>query len=223
MQSGMGMKLLRSALVRALGRGLAACLLVWLIPATASRCAGQGTLHFTFDGPPLQPPETAYTVTSYYESGMYFRGIGYGFSRVGEGRSTRPQNGSAYVAATLGDSLEFSFTNGSVFSLASVDLAEYSTVVPDAVTVRFVGYRPDGSVIATDLTTDGIIDGTGPLADFQTFQFGSQWNGLTRVEIPTYGWSLDNLVVSIPEPGTGALIILGAAVGALRCFKRRKR
>ena len=77
--------------------------------------------------------------------------------------------------------------------------------------------------MATDLTTDGIIDGTGPLADFETFTFGPEFSGLTRVEIPTIGWSLDNLAVSlgVPEPGTGALLIVGAAVLAVR-FRKRK-
>jgi hypothetical protein len=114
----------------------------------------------------------------------------------------------------------FSFINGSLFSLLAVDLAEYSTVVPDAVTVHFVGYRHDGSVVTVDLTTDGIIDGTGPVADFQTFPFGPEWNALTRVEIPTSGWSLDNLVVSrnVPEPSAVALLMLGGVL--LACRKR---
>ena len=113
----------------------------------------------------------------------------------------------------------FSVSNGSLFGLVSVDLAEYSTVVPDAVTVHFVGYRQDGSTITTDFTTDGIIDGTGPLADFQTFYFDKEWTGLTRVEIPTFGWSLDNLVVSIPEPSAVTIIFLGSAI--LFCSRRR--
>lgn len=145
-----------------------------------------------------------------------------GFGRSGGGRAEFAENGTPYLIAALGNTLKFSFTNGTYFDMVSVDLAEFSTTVTQA-TVRFIGYRPDGSMITTDLTTDGIIDGTGPLADFQTFQFGPQWSGLTRVEIPTYGWSLDNVVVSVPEPGVGALMILGAVVGAFRCFKRRKQ
>ncbi len=101
-----------------------------------------------------------------------------------------------------------SFANGSIFSVLSVDLAEYSTVVPDAVTVQFIGYHPDGSTVTESFTTDGIIDGTGPLADFQTFSF-TGFTDLTRVEIPTSGWSLDNLVVSVPEPAANALLAFG--------------
>jgi len=179
----------------------------------------------TFDGPPLQPAGTAYGVTNYYESGMSFRPIGASaFVRVGANpRPERPDDGSAYLQATLGDSLMFSLTNGSVFGLVSVDLAEYSTVVPYAVTVAFIGYRSDGSTVTNSFTTDGIIDGTGPLADFQTFHFDNQFTGLARVQIPTYGWSLDNLFVSVPEPTAAALLVAGAlTLGALRLRNRRK-
>jgi PEP-CTERM motif len=102
-----------------------------------------------------------------------------------------------------------SFTNGSVFDLLSVDLAEYSTLFQTPLTVSFIGYKPDGSSVTTELVTDGIIDGTGPLADFQTFYFDKEWTELTRVEIPSWGWSLDNLVVSIPEPSSCALLLAG--------------
>ena len=122
----------------------------------------------------------------------------WGFGRVGSNPpSELPDNGTAYLQAALGDSLMLRFTNGSPFNLMSVDLAEYSTVVPDARTVHFVGYRADGSIVTQDFTTDGIIDGTGPVADFQTFYFGPEFSGLSRVEIPTYAWSLDNPVVVV--------------------------
>ena len=113
----------------------------------------------------------------------------------------------------------FSRSDSAVFNLLSVDLAEYSTVfsgVPQ--TVQFIGYRLDGSIVTTDFTTDGIIDGIGPLDDFQTFTFGAEFTGLTRVEVPGYGWSLDNLVVSVPEPGTVELGLLGSALFTLRRF-----
>src|SRR5207244_583342 len=129
----------------------------------------------------------------------------YGFGRRGTPTNAHwPDNGTAYLQAALGDSLKFSFINGSLFDLRSVDLAEYSTVVPDG-RARFIGYRQDGTTVTADLTTDGIIDGTGPLADFETFYFGPEFSGLTRVEVPTFG-SLDNLRVFVPEPGMGGLM-----------------
>ena len=132
-----------------------------------------------------------------------------------------PDNGTACVMAGLGDSLMFGLDDGSDFGLVSVDLAEWSTAYPDPVTVPFVGYRRDGSTVTASLTTDGIMDGTGPLADFQTLQFAPDFAGVYRVTIPAYGWSLDNLVISrwVPEPGTGALVVVGAALFAVR-FRR---
>ncbi|MCW5555293.1 MAG: hypothetical protein KIS67_24420, partial [Verrucomicrobiae bacterium] len=139
----------------------------------------QGTLEprlITFEGPPLQPPGTQHSVSEYYEAGMAFTPIHSSapsrFTRNGGGFDFYPENGSAYLQALDGDSLKFSFLDGFLFDLLSVDLAEYSTVVPDAVTVQFVGYRWHGGTVSTSFTTDGIIDGTGPLADFETFHFG---------------------------------------------------
>lgn len=186
-------------------------------------CLGQGTVRIRFEGPPAFPPGAGILVQQYGESGVWFTPIAGtdGFGRRWAGDSRDPESGStAYLQAILGDSLSFRSISGSTFDLFSVDLAEYSTVVPDAVTVRFVGYRQDGSIVTTDITTDGIMDGTGPLADFQTFSFGPEFSSLTRVEIPTDGWSLDNLVVSIPEPGTWALLLAG---GLLLCVLRRAK
>jgi len=116
----------------------------------------------------------------------------------------------------------FNNLDGSPFSLFAVDLAEYSTVVPDAVSVSFTGYHSDGSTISTSFVTDGIIDGTGPLKDFETFNFGPGWTDLTRVEIPTDGWSLDNLVVSVPEPSVPVLFVVGMLAFQTRRMRRMK-
>ncbi len=207
-------------------------LIVWLCGPSGSYA--QGTTQINFDGPPTIPANADYTVTNYIESGILFRPMptSRSFGRVGAAsgtvypRTLFPDDGSAYLDTLLGESLVFSLTNGSLFGLVAVDLAEYSTVVPNAVTVQFVGYRPDGSTVSESFTTDGIIDGTGPLADFQTFQFGPAFTDLDRVEIPTYGWSLDNLVVSrvVPEPSAGLLVLVGGMVvgwGSERRFSRR--
>lgn len=137
---------------------------------------------------------------------------------MGGGNSFSPENSTAYLQAGLGSSLMFSLLDGRTFDLISVDIAEYSTLFPNPLTVHFIGYRSDGSIVTTDLTTDGVIDGTGPLADFQTFYFDSRFSNLSRVEIPTTGWSLDNLIITpVPEPGSAVLIVLGGSLlGILR-------
>lgn len=193
---------------------------------------GQGTIQIAFDNPPQLPgPGQSFSVQEYYEAGMWFRplgvvGSGNVFSRRRGGGQIAwaPDNGTAYIAAALGSSLVFSFGDGSQFGLISVDLAEYSTVVSNAVTVPFVGYRQDGSTVTTSFTTDGVIDGSGPLADFETFTFGPEFSGLTRVEIPTFGWSLDNLAVAIPEPNNISLMLVGGGIVIwLRLCSRRSK
>lgn len=167
-------------------------LFVSLVP-----CRAQRKMEITFDGPPTQPPGTTAPEQDYYESGMWFRGLNSGFGRVGPATPGYPDNGTAHLKAAPGELLVFSFTNGYLFNLVTVDLAEYSTVVSGPVTVQFVGYRPNGTTVTNQFTTDGIIDGTGPLEDFQTAGF-SEFTELSRVEIPTSGWSLDRLIVGVP-------------------------
>jgi len=102
-----------------------------------------------------------------------------------------------------------------------VDLAEYSDIVPDPVTVHFVGYRPDGTVLTDDITTAGIFNGIAPV--FTNFSFDPAFSGLVRVEIPTIAWSLDNLTLrrSVPEPGIGALMGIGTVLLGIRRLRRR--
>jgi hypothetical protein len=198
--------------------------LLFIYLSLALSVYSQGIIQINFDGPPTQPPGSAYTVTNYSEAGMLFRPMkgSYGFGRVFPGYPADPQNGTAHLVAAFTQSLMFYFANDSVFDLLSVDLAEYSTgFANEPVTVQFIGYHPDGSTVIESFTTDGIIDGTGPLADFQTFNF-TGFTDLSRVEVPTYGWSLDNLVVSVPEPASNALLTLGGLLlGAWRLRRRR--
>lgn len=179
-------------------------------------CPGQGTLHITFDGPPYQVPGSGVLVQHYSEQGMSFRPIPGtdGFVRTWTNMPPEwPNNGTPYLQATAGDSLMFSYQNGPSFGLISIDLARATIGFPDY-TVAFIGYRSDGSTISTSLSGANIA--------FQTHYFGPAWlHGLTRVEVPNHTWSLDNLVVSIPEPGTGALLVIGTLTLLFWRVKRR--
>lgn len=159
----------------------------------------QTSLTITFDGPPPQPPGTEYGTKYYQESGMVFTpataDVDGQFSRCGGGISYFPENGTAYLQD--GTSLVFSFTNGILFSLVSVDLASYSVVDPDPIDIQFVGHRFDGSFVTNSFS--------GTATDFQTFQFGPEFTNLTQVEVFGNSWSLDNLVV---QPGPPVLSII---------------
>ncbi|HEY2082863.1 MAG TPA: hypothetical protein VGI88_08760 [Verrucomicrobiae bacterium] len=153
----------------------------------------QGALHITFDEPPTQARGTGYEVTYYYEAGMVFtpetNTPGSQFIRIGGGISGMPEDGTAYLQEGTG--LIFSFTNGLSFSLISVDLAGYSDVVPD-LSIDFVGYKSDGSIVTNSFSGSGI--------DFETYNFGPEFTNLTRVEVFGDSWSLDNLVVQPCPP-----------------------
>lgn len=186
----------------------------------------QGTFNrtITFDVPTL-PPGTGIATSYYYEDSMTFIPIDPSeqFSRAGGGREAFPENGTTYILQALTYSLSGSRGGVSRFGLFSVDLSEFSTLYQLPRTVQFIGYRSDGTVVTADFTTDGTIDGTGSLPDFQTFYFDNRFSDLLRFEVPTHTYALDNLVFFdvVPEPGTGALFVLGTALLGLRCFKRR--
>lgn len=196
-------------------------LLSTVFSSTAS--FGQGAI--TFDGAPVVPPGSDIGVRQYSEQGMLFYAIGAGgqFGHTGGGVSFFPDDGSAYIHTASGESIAFNVGNGSTFGVVSADLAEYSTVFPSQVTITFTGYHADGSIISTSFTTDGIIDGTGALADFQTFNFGPGWTDLQRVEISPDGWSLDNLVFTVPEPRSSAFVLLALLVFQIGKMKKGNR
>lgn len=181
------------------------------------QCAGQGTTHIAFEGPP-SPSRVLPSVTGYYESGLYFSPVPYSsggdpglipnFRHVPSSFFS-PSNGTAIILEGRGDGVEFSATNSLPMDLVMVDLAEGSH--PSlVVTIVFIGYKTDGSVVSTSVTTDGINDLHGPMVDFQTYYFDSRFTQLLRVEVLGDNWALDNLfVVIIPEPSSLALLCCG--------------
>jgi len=188
------------------------CLLVTILPVAASEMS----LVITFDGPPAQPVGTEYGIPQYEESGFVFKPLGpidsvppFRLGRCGGGISFFPENGSVYLLTQLGESIEIFTADGSSFDLLSVDLAEFSTVFPFPFNIKFLGFKANGQTVFESVVTDGIIDGTGPLEDFQTFTFGPKFKHLVRVEVmaeplpvpfPPYldasaPFALDNLTV----------------------------
>lgn len=168
------------------------------------------------------------STTPYRESGMWFENF-YGGPEVlhlaTSGWAGYPDDGTQYLQMTAGTGLAFAFSPYTAFGLVSMDVAEYATALPGPVTLHVVGYISggQGQTVSTDLTTDGIIDGPGGLPDFQTFTFDNRFRNLYRVEVLSDHWSIDNVVVSgIPEPSTGALVLLGAACALGRSRIKRR-
>jgi hypothetical protein len=110
---------------------------------------------------------------------------------------------------------------GNSFGLYSVDLAEFSSLYPYPQEVPFFGYKADGSMVTNTFVTDGIIDGTGPLADFETFYFDKQFSDIVAFELWYPGYAMDNLILVVPEPSAGALMMAGAV--CFWFFRRRAR
>lgn len=171
----------------------------------------------TFDSHPVVQPGWNVGVTYYYEDSMTFRPMSpeEQFTRAGAGQADFfPDNQTGYLLQSRFDSLSGTRGGISRFGLSSVDLSEFSTLYNFPRVVQFIGYRSDGSVVTTEFTTDGIIDGTGPLSDFQTFYFNKEFSDLVRFEVPSNTYAMDNLVFFdvVPEPGVTALGLLGGVI-----------
>jgi len=216
--------------MKALPTSVAILVLGALLPL--NHALAQGTFRFTarFDGNPYVHPDWIVGITEYYESGMRFRAIGPltppQLSRAGGGGSPDwwPYNGTAYLLSGFRELLAVNSDSGRRFGVVSVDLSEFSTLYQTPTTIQFVGYLAGGSTVTTNFVTDGIMDGTtGPLPDFQTFYFDARFSDLERLEVPTYGWALDNMVFgTIPEPTMPSLLLMGACVIIARRSRHKR-
>jgi hypothetical protein len=184
---------------------------------------GQGTI--TFDAHPN------FGGTSYYELGMWIRIANpvpyYGMGVVGPitSPSSIPYNSTpymGYIQQSSNDYAVFSLTNGSAFGLTSVQLVDPNSPSDSLLPISFVGFKPGGLTVTNTLTTPG--NGADHLLNYQ---FNSDFaSGLTRVEIPSARWAIDNLVFTVPEPSSAALVSLGLLALILRgprasCTKAR--
>jgi hypothetical protein len=191
-----------------------------IIPLLLFVASADAALVLTFDPPTLK--HGGYSLTTYSESGVVFTGTLSGsFAHTDTGLYGRPDDGSAHLDITRYYT-QFKFQNGSLFTLDRLDLAEYSTVYAYPQRATFHGYKPDNSIVVFSFTTDGIIDGTGPLADFQTVYFPDTFSGLQRVEFAGAGYAIDNVHLTlVPEPSPAILALFGGVCGG--AWRRSRR
>lgn len=168
---------------------------------------------------PAAVPGTQASIIEWTEQNLRFITPN-GVTSNGSSAALYPSNGTAYLQLLSTQTpLTIATLDASPFSLQSIDLAEYSTGLPFAVSVTFIGNLVGGGTVSTTFVTDGIIDGSGPLADFQTFSFPSSFLNLTSVTTTSNTFSFDNLQsVNVPEPGSAVLI----AAGSFLCCVRRR-
>ena len=86
--------------------------------------------------------------------------------------------------------------DGMPFTPLRIDLAEYSAFAkPISNQVPVVAVFPDLHEETITFTIDGVIDGNGPLADFQTFAFPPHWQNLLRLRFTESRFAFDNVVL----------------------------
>ncbi len=183
---------------------------------------GQGTI--TFNAPiPLGNPYVRYQ--NYYEQGVWFRVVAPP-PNTPSGQMLQvdgiypPSNGSPHMQWNGQPTTEwvvFSMANGSTFGLTSVELGN-PRFVQSSVAITFNGFYADGSIVSAMFNTP-----SGDHSSLSTYYFGSEFaSGLTRVEIPSQFWVMDN-IVWVPEPSAASLLVAGLLVVTLRRFHQRRR
>lgn len=109
-----------------------------------------------------------------------------------------PNNGGNYVRCLSADkAMIFGHQDGLAFDVHSVDLSEYSVIVKYPGSVRFYGHHPDGSVSEQIFQLDRIMDGNGPLEDFETFSFGTNFQNVVSLVASNAPFHMDNLLVTL--------------------------
>jgi hypothetical protein len=110
-----------------------------------------------------------------------------------------------YVSVAPGGGL-LTKTGGGAFSIQQFDFAGWAFAL-DEHDFRVMGTRAGGSTITQLFTPDGLSDGQGGVADFQTFTLAGDWTNLLQVTWQhfggaqglTNGVAIDNVRVNEPQ------------------------
>lgn len=184
---------------------------------------GQGTITFNDANP-------NWDGTYYVESGVAFQlvvpqGSFYDYLGILYGAGNTPRNGTPFMwwfrQNNPHNYVSLSMTDGLLFGLTSVDLADPNAPSLSPVSISFIGHLSGGGTLTNTFTTPG--NGATTFANY-TFTAGFSSPVFTHVDILAPKWAMDNLVFTVvPEPGTCALLGLGLfALGFHQLKQRRK-
>jgi len=98
----------------------------------------------------------------------------------------RPYNGTAYLTPGTRHGTYSTWIRlqcDGIFSLLSVNLAEYSTAYSES-NVVFIGHVLTGESVTNIFTLDEILDGPDGVNDFESFTFSDDFRNLSRVTLP---------------------------------------
>jgi len=134
-------------------------------------------------------------------------------SSLNAGRASNESSG--YLELQMGSSIRVERLDGRGFNAYSISLSEYSTVV-STLSVSFTGNLKTGGTVSHTFLLDGVFDSIGGAADFQTLNFPASFRNLGSLASGTTGFSLDNLVVEVPEPTGLSLVSAGVVIALWR-------
>ena len=140
-----------------------------------------------------------------------------------------PYNGSHYVLSPRqGGYLQMSAAGGAEFALDQFDATGsfgYAGFVPDD--IKVTGQLAGGATVTETFRVDPLPPNTFNTLHFQTFKFDPTFQHLIGVRFESEGassaagFSIDNIAaVSVPEPSSLALMLLGLA--GVVCSRRPK-
>jgi len=168
---------------------------------------------------------------SFTTQGFDFSTEGSNFFSCNSTRSDLPSNETNYVGSESPSITTMAATDGATFSLISIDLAELFVGREGYDDVRIDGILLGGGTATSMFTLDGVNDGPGGEADFETFLLSGGFSNLTSIVLTATDssnprFSFDNIVVdtmmttSVPEPGT--LALLGVGLAGIGFARKRK-
>ena len=156
--------------------------------------------------------------TSYEEDGVLLTGY---FSQYGMNIRGAAANESL-AGGRLPDNsyMRIQLSDGENFSMKTIELAEFSLSYAGVMqTISFTGTRSDNTTVTQVFVLDGIIDGKENLADFELFEFSTDFSNLMYVDVRSTVASIDNITLS-PVPVPAALWLLVSGVISLAGFAR---